>query len=452
MNKLIYTSYSSNTRWKDLLLNVLLLFTPWSWQKGKYPKKIVDWFENKFHGSKAFSFNYARSGMYVLFQALKQYFQLNDNDEVIVQGFTCVAAVNPVLWAGLKVKYADIDPRTLNLSIESVKKNITSQTKVIMFQHTLGNSNGIPKIKQFCEKNDLILIEDCTNTILGKHHDRLIGTFGEASIFSLGRDKAVSGVDGGVILINNYHLNPIMKEMSSKLRLPSLNWTLRELLFPIFWLPIKTFYLVKIGKLFHLLFTKLGLLTKATSAKEKSGKLTKQIPSQLPNCLAYLAYKQLEDIQMINKHRIEIISVYRELLQNNRKQTEENGHQHTEYNVDNQKDKTDKKTVIKPINLKYIQFINGNIPLRYPLLVQNNQKENLMKFLKQQNVLVGNWYSTPIAPASVRASKIGYKTNICPTSEKICMQIINLPTHINVTKVDAKKVCNLINGMFKETT
>jgi len=198
MKKLIYTSFSPNTRLGDLVLNLKLLFLPSMWLNGSCSERVAKIFEERFHDHKAWTFNYARSGMYVLFKSLN----LKNTDEILVQGYTCVAAVNPVIWSGGKIVYVDIDAKSGNMDIDDLRRKISDKTKVILFQYTYGCSHGIDDVKKICQEKGITLIEDCTNTIFGKHSDRLIGSFGDASIFSFGRDKAVSGVDGGLILIN----------------------------------------------------------------------------------------------------------------------------------------------------------------------------------------------------------------------------------------------------------
>ena len=50
---------------------------------------------------------------------------IKKNDEVIAPVFTCTATNIPLLYIGAKIKFADIDPKTMNISIDHVKKLIT---------------------------------------------------------------------------------------------------------------------------------------------------------------------------------------------------------------------------------------------------------------------------------------------------------------------------------------
>jgi len=412
MNKLIYTSFSPNTRTKDLVFNTLTLIKPWEYLKGKNTKIIEELFLKTFNESKgAYTFNYARSGMYLLFKSLN----LPKDTTIIFPGFTCSAATNPAKWANLTPIYVDINKGTLNIDVENIKEKVTKDTRVLIFQHTFGNSKGIVEIKEFCKEHKIILIEDCTNTIFGKHKDKLIGSFGDASIFSFGRDKAISGVNGGLILINNKELIiPFEKEIKD-IKTPGILKTLRELLYPIIWELIKTTYSIQLGKIIHLVTTKLNLITKATTREEKAGKIPNTVPLKLANSLAYLAIKQLEDIKILNNHRNLISNIY----------------------IDKLKD-------IKEIKL--ITYEKSNVPLRVPVLVKDRKK--LTEFLKKRNIIVGDWYSAPITPLEINLEEYGYTKGTCLVSEKICNEIINLPTHINITNKDAEKITKLIREFY----
>ena len=54
---------------------------------------------------------------------------LKKGDEVITTIFTCTATNIPMLYMGLKIKFADIDLNTMNISVKSVKKLITKKNK-----------------------------------------------------------------------------------------------------------------------------------------------------------------------------------------------------------------------------------------------------------------------------------------------------------------------------------
>lgn len=411
MRKLIYTSFSPNTRTKDIYLNLEILINPKYWisQKGRESVKTI--FKRKLTNSKQiYTFNYARSGMYLLFKSLN----LPKDSEIIVEGFTCIAAINPILWNKLKPMYVDIDKKTYNMDLNDLQKKISKNTKAVLFQHTFGNSSGVEKVLDICKRNNLLLFEDCTNTIFGRSRNKIIGNIGDASIFSLGRDKAISGVDGGVISINNTDLLHNFSKEYETIKNPSTIWTIKELIYPLLWHLIKSTFNIKVGKLIHLVTTKLGLLTKATTREERHTILPREIPKKLPNTLAYLALEQMKDIESINKHRSEINNIYQ-----------------TYFNKDN------------------FLYENNNILLRFPVLVSN--KMDLIKHLQKQNIYLGDWYDKPITPIDTEYKTIHYTSGMCPNSENLCKKIINLPNHINISAEDAHLISNIIKEYENDT-
>lgn len=412
MNKLIYTSLSPNTKLGDVIESIKILQNPLSWYKKEYQQKIKTLFETKFSNYFAYSFNYARSGMYVLFNSLG----LEKDDEVIVQGFTCIAAVNPVIKANLKPLYTDIDVKTLNMSVETIKQKITKKTKAVMFQYTFGNSQGIEEISKFCRENNLILIEDCTNTIFGKHNDNLIGSYGDASIFSFGRDKAVSGVNGGLILIKkDSEFLSKFEQHYNELGYPSFIRIVKDLLYNPVWYVIKKTYNIHVGKLIHFITTLVGITSLATSEPEKTGKMPNELIKKLPGANAQLTHYQLNKISKMNKHRNKLTNFYKQNLND-----------------------------LREVSL--INFNDSNCLLRFPILVTDNSP--LFTHMKSKNILLGDWYDKPVTPARIPLNEIGYTKGECKTSEEVCNKIVNLPTHVNLSMGDAKKIVNEIKKFY----
>jgi dTDP-4-amino-4,6-dideoxygalactose transaminase len=69
-------------------------------------------------------------------------------------------------------------------------------------------------------------------------------------------------------------------------------------------------------------------------------------------------------------------------------------------------------------------------------------KAGLINSLKKKNIYIGDWYSQPVAPKGVSLSSMRYRPGSCPNAEKICTEIINLPTL--VSELDAQKLVGII--------
>ena len=73
---------------------------------------------------------------------------LEEGDEVLATPMTCTASNWPILGNGLKIKWVDIDPTTLNMDLEDLERKITPKTKAIMLVHWGGYPNDLDKIKE----------------------------------------------------------------------------------------------------------------------------------------------------------------------------------------------------------------------------------------------------------------------------------------------------------------
>ena len=90
---------------------------------------------------------------------------INKGDEAIIQGLCWSTSLWPLVQAGLKPIFVDVDVNTFNVKTKDIIKSITNKTKVIMLVHVLGNSGEIDKIKKICQKKKITLIEDTCESL-----------------------------------------------------------------------------------------------------------------------------------------------------------------------------------------------------------------------------------------------------------------------------------------------
>ncbi|MFH1967902.1 MAG: DegT/DnrJ/EryC1/StrS family aminotransferase, partial [bacterium] len=120
--KPISISLSPNVEKDDVKLALNLIIRPWLWRKGKKPflhsaeckngnaiEKLESEFKEFLGVKYAVSFNSGRSAFYAILEALSGAEGLRAGQKVLLQAFTCNAAINPVLWANLKPIYVDAD-------------------------------------------------------------------------------------------------------------------------------------------------------------------------------------------------------------------------------------------------------------------------------------------------------------------------------------------------------
>jgi len=105
----------------------------------------------------------------------------------------------PIIQSGLKVKFVDIDPKTLNLDLDNFEKKITKKTKALMLVHAMGNCADMEKIVRICKKKKIILIEDTCEALGSKYKGKQLGTFGDFSSYSFFYSHHITSGEGGMV-------------------------------------------------------------------------------------------------------------------------------------------------------------------------------------------------------------------------------------------------------------
>ena len=131
---------------------------------------------------------------------------LKQNDEVLLPSYGFVSIANALVLRGAKPIFVDIDPNTLNISLDDILKKITKRTKAIYVIHYAGNSCEIDKIKKVAKSKKIYLVEDAAHAFLSKYKKKYLGTIGDIGVFSFHETKNFVSGQGGCISINNSSL------------------------------------------------------------------------------------------------------------------------------------------------------------------------------------------------------------------------------------------------------
>ena len=92
------------------------------------------------------------------------------------------------------------------MTIEDVKKCYTNKTKAILMVHTYGLTSDAVAISEFCEKNNLILIEDSAEAHGQTFNNKKCGSFGLISTFSFYSNKHITTGEGGAVMTDSEEL------------------------------------------------------------------------------------------------------------------------------------------------------------------------------------------------------------------------------------------------------
>ncbi len=365
---------------------------------GNSSKDLENLLEEKYKGKVTLVYK----GRETIELALKT-LNLPKNSFVAINGFTCFAVYDVIKKAGLRVEYLDIDRGELNFSAETLQKAIdkNQNIKVVIVQNTLGYPSQIEGISKICKQNNIHLIEDLAHSV-GTVYEKgeEAGRVADFVCLSFSQDKIIDGISGGALIsrtIPEVEFNPI-----------SLKQQIVDKFYPMFTFVIRKTYSVFIGKLLHFILKKLNLLSKPMSNINGF--------HSLPSWYAKLSSEQFTKLDSNLNHRKTIASIYSKLIN---------------------------PKILSP---KIIDKVHLSSNLRFPIFIED--RENLIEYLKNKGIYVSDiWYDAPIAPKKY-LTQTDYNHQ-CPNSELASISILNLPTHINVSKKDAENISNLVNQWLK---
>ncbi|KKU14078.1 MAG: hypothetical protein UX17_C0002G0011 [Parcubacteria group bacterium GW2011_GWC2_45_7] len=160
-------------------------------------------FENKFSAYLGVKRAVAiQSGTAALYMSLYE-LGIGKGDEVIVPALTFVATVNPIIYAGAKPVFVDVDLATWNIDTKKIAQVITNKTKAIIPVHLYGNPCNMVEIMAIAKKYDLKVIEDATESLGARYKSQHTGTFGDFGCFSFNGNKIITTGGGGAIVGRN---------------------------------------------------------------------------------------------------------------------------------------------------------------------------------------------------------------------------------------------------------
>ena len=133
-------------------------------------------------------------------------------DEVIVPAFTWVASANAVLHAGATPVFADVDPKTFNISVERLAEKISGKTRAVMPVHLFGLCADVDAIRAALPGGVRIL-EDAACATGGEYKGTPAGGLGEAGVFSFHPRKSITTGEGGMITTNNGALAGALRQL-----------------------------------------------------------------------------------------------------------------------------------------------------------------------------------------------------------------------------------------------
>jgi len=126
---------------------------------------------------------------------------IGHGDEVITTALTVVMDAYAVIHVGATPVFVDVERDTYGISVEEIKKKITSKTKAIITVSLQGLSVDMDPILELAKENNIVVIDDSAQNILGEYKGRVAGTLADISVLSFENKKHMtSGSEGGMLL------------------------------------------------------------------------------------------------------------------------------------------------------------------------------------------------------------------------------------------------------------
>ena len=175
---------------------------------GKYVKQYEQEFAEKFGAKYAVMSNSGSSANLLAVAALLYSGKVKRGDEVVVTAVSWSTTYFPVAQFGLKLRFVDIDPNTLNVDTDALEAAVTPKTKVVLVVNLLGNPNDFTVIRKICEKYDLIMLEDNCESMGARFENKSAGTFGLIGTFSTYYSHHLCTMEGGMSVTDDegmYH-------------------------------------------------------------------------------------------------------------------------------------------------------------------------------------------------------------------------------------------------------
>ena len=371
--------------------------------------------EEFFGTGTAFAFWKGRIALYALLKAL----DLGEGDEVILPGYTCVMVPGPVLYAGAKPVYVDIDPEFYNLRPDEVERKLSPRTRAIVVQHSYGFPAPVERIREIADAHGISIIEDCCHTFGGRVGGRLLGTFGQAAFFSAQWNKPFSTGLGGLALVHDPDLAERVRQQQAGFGIPSRKAAFmlasqllacELLVYPSVTMPLT--------QVFRWLAKK-GLAVGSSSKAEFDIVMPPDYALRPAPVQCRMGKQEVGRVESnINKRN----------------------HAVTHYLAE----------------LPALGYAVPSVPdywqamiLRFPLRVAN--KSEALEKASGYGVEIGSWFECPLHPIETDLEAFGYRKGDCPVAEKAAAEVINLPTHRRMSDKDIDKTLGFVEAICRPT-
>ena len=143
--------------------------------------------------------------------------RIKRGDEVITVAAAFPTTVGPIIQYGAVPVFVDITIPEYNIDCNQLEFALSEKTKAVMIAHTLGNPFDLQRVKDFCDKYDLWLVEDNCDSLGSKYlyngEWQYTGTIGHIGTSSFYPPHHITMGEGGAVYTNDIQLKRIIESL-----------------------------------------------------------------------------------------------------------------------------------------------------------------------------------------------------------------------------------------------
>ena len=138
---------------------------------------------------------------------------LREGDEAITTPLTFAATANALVYQGARPIFADVDPTTLNIDVEAVKRAATERTRAVIAVDFAGLPCEYGALRRLCDEHGWTLIADAAHSLGGACGDRAVGSLADLTTLSFHPAKMITTGEGGAVLTSRPELAERVRTM-----------------------------------------------------------------------------------------------------------------------------------------------------------------------------------------------------------------------------------------------
>jgi perosamine synthetase len=145
-------------------------------------------------------------------------------DEVITSPYSFVASANCAVYEGATPVFADIDPKTLNLTPAGVEAAITERTRAVVAVDIYGYPCELDELRALCEARGITLIDDACEALGARYKGAPVGSHGTSAVFAFYPNKQMTTGEGGMITTHSEREWRLLRSLRNQGRADSGGW------------------------------------------------------------------------------------------------------------------------------------------------------------------------------------------------------------------------------------